>query len=1031
MAFRGLFIGIDRYVSPDINWLSCARRDAAALHALFTDTLGGSTTVLADEDATRAGIEAQLAELTTCGPEDVVVVSYSGHGAETHELVPYDTDVHDLANTAIPLERMADWFARIPARRLIFILDCCFSGGMGAKVLRVEGVPRAMRSVDSKLNQLSGEGRLILTAASATEEAYENPRLRHGFLTYYLLQALQGAEEVQSGGKVSVYRLLEYVTQRVIDAAKQIGRQQHPTMRGTLDGELTWPIFKPGALFHAAFPERVRAEASRDVASLAAFGFPPEFLHAWAEAIPGLNPLQLAAINEFGLLNGEHLVVSAPTSSGKTMVGELAALGGILERRRALFLLPLKALVGDKLRHFEQLYSPFGIRTIEATGETDDITPLLRGHYDIALLTYEKFAALILSHPHVLEQAGTIVIDEVQMLADSSRGANLEFILTLVLMRRRHGIEPQLIALSAVIGGTHGLERWLGARLLKRVERPVPLDEGLLLADGSFRYIDADTHEERRSDPLVHRQFGKGSSQDWVIPLVRKLVGEGKQVIVFRETKGEARGCAKYLAEALGLPPATDALARLPAGDPSQASHDLRAVLQRGVAFHNADLDRSERLVVEQAFRASGTPLRVLAATTTLAMGVNTPAEAVVIVGLEHPGPTPYSVAEYKNLVGRAGRLGYAQRGVSYLLALDYRHEHDFWTRYVLGAPEDVLSRFLDPATDARSLVVRVLAAARRTGSEGLADQDIIAFLESSFGAFQQVQLSGQWRWSAEDLRAALDELVQHRLAELDAEGRYRLTQLGILAGESAMEVASVLRLAGALAPLNSASVTDPALIAAAQLTAELDALTFPINKKSTQKEPQVWQFELQKQTVPASLLVALRNTARDVLHGALRAKKAVACLLFVSGRAMDEVERVLTQFGGADGAAGPVRQVAARTCDVLPTVARIAELLHPGLDLGARLSRLLIRLDLGIPSEAVELGRHAGNGLARGDYRRLLAAKLGEPAQIRAAQDEDLLNCLGNDVAKVSLVREAAEAAEHDRQRAAAVLPILEPYRE
>jgi helicase len=97
-----------------------------------------------------------------------------------------------------------------------------------------------------------------------------------------------------------------------------------------------------------------------------------------------------------------------------------------------LFLLPLKALVNDKQRQFQRLYSSFGVRTIEATGETDDISPLLRGQYDIALLTYEKFAAIALAYPHVIEQVGTIVVDEVQMIADASRGANLEFLLTLV-----------------------------------------------------------------------------------------------------------------------------------------------------------------------------------------------------------------------------------------------------------------------------------------------------------------------------------------------------------------------------------------------------------------------------------------------------------------------------------------------------------------------------------------------------------------------------------------------------------------------
>ncbi len=306
------------------------------------------------------------------------------------------------------------------------------------------------------------------------------------------------------------------------------------------------------------------------------------------------------------MLDGNNLVVSAPTSSGKTMVGELAALRNVLERKRALFLLPLKALVADKRRHFAQVYGDFGVRTVEATGETDDITPLLRGQYDIGLLTYEKFAAIALTFPTCSRRSGVIVIDEAQMIADRSRGANLEFLLTLIRMRRREGIEPQIVALSAVIGDTNGLEQWLGARLLRRTERPVPLDEGLLLGNGQFRYIDAATGKERVEGPLVQRLYGKGSNQDLIIPLVRKLVAEGQQIIVFRETKSEARSVANYLGEALGLPPAANALAALPGGDPSQASTDLRNALSRGVAFHNADLEQEGKADCRRRIPPSG-----------------------------------------------------------------------------------------------------------------------------------------------------------------------------------------------------------------------------------------------------------------------------------------------------------------------------------------------------------------------------------------------------------------------------------------
>jgi helicase len=162
MAFHGVFIGVDRYVLPHINWLSCAKRDAVALEALFSDALGETTTLLVDEDATRLRIEAEFRHLTVCNPDDTVVISFSGHGSESHELITHDADVRDLPRTAIPLDELMEWFSRIPARRLILLLDCCFSGGMGAKVLQVQAVPRRLESVEARLAQMSGEGRVIV-----------------------------------------------------------------------------------------------------------------------------------------------------------------------------------------------------------------------------------------------------------------------------------------------------------------------------------------------------------------------------------------------------------------------------------------------------------------------------------------------------------------------------------------------------------------------------------------------------------------------------------------------------------------------------------------------------------------------------------------------------------------------------------------------------------------------------------------------------------------------------------------------------
>lgn len=1032
MQFKGIFVGIDRYASPSISWLSCSKRDATALYSLFTDTLGGDTVLLTDAGATKSSIESALIDLASCAKDDVAVITFSGHGTPSHELVTYDANPANLQDTCIPLDRLLELFSNIPAKNLILILDCCFSGGVGAKVLQVDLKARDIQSTATLIDQLSGEGRLILTASAATEEAWENQKIGHGLLTNFLLEALQGAEEVRQSGKVSIYKLLEYVSSRVIASAATFGKSQQPTLRGTLDGNLSWPIFQPGNLFAQNFPDRVITPVDGNLATLLPHGFPEELIKVWSSYIDQLNQLQIDAINEFKLLEGQHLVVSAPTSSGKTLIGEMASIKGVLNRKRSFFLFPLKALVNDKFRYFTETYEAFGIRTIRATGDstTDEILPLLRGHYDICLLTYEKFAALVLANPHLLNQVGTIVVDEVQMMADENRGINLEFVLTLLRMRRQQGEEPQLIALSAVIGDMNGFERWLDARLLLRTERPVPLDEGVLLASGNFRYIDGETREEKTIH-LVTPEFRKGSSQDWIIPLVRKLVSEDKSVIVFRATRGEARNVAAYLANNLGLPPAETALALLPNNDPSLATEQLRQALAGGVAFHISDLEPDERTIIEEQFRARPSSLKVIVATTTLAMGVNTPAEAVIVAGLMHPGEKPYYIAEYKNIIGRAGRLGFSEKGLSVLISVTPADEHKHWEQYVKGSPEDLRSQVPIDGGDPKSLITRILAAAHKsTHGAGMTAENIVDFLEQSFGVFQRRQTDGNWSWNRSQIEEALAVLAHHNLVEVQPDGVYKLTQLGFLSGESGMTVESIVRLVDALKPLGSHEITDPALIAATQVTTEMDEVLFPINKRSTQKEPQAWFGELSRQTIPRHLIGSIQRNIQDDNQATLRAKKAVACLLWITDTPIARIEEIMTQFGGKfNGAAGPLRGLKNRILDILPTTARVAEILHPDLDLAERVSKLLIRLEVGIPSQIVPLAGRLGTNLSRGDYLNLIAHNLESVEKINAAEDNILLTHLSERPDKLAALRDACERKNNDYESAPFATPILPEY--
>ena len=340
----------------------------------------------------------------------------------------------------------------------------------------------------------------------------------------------------------------------------------------------------------------------------------------------------------------------------------------------------------------------------------------------------------------------------------------------------------------------------------------------------------------------------------------------------------------------------------------------------------------------------------MIVATTTLAMGVNTPAQSVVIAGLEHPDSSPYAVAEYKNLVGRAGRLGFAERGSSYLVAMTPRDAQDFWDRYVTALPEHLELRFLEPGTDPRSLIVRVLVAGGRAtgaGRPGMTAEQIATFLEASFGAFQEEQRVGRWNWSHAELLASVEESARHGLLERREEGRFELTLLGRLAGESGTEVGSVVRLVECLRPLSPGQINDPTLLAAVQVTCELDDVYIYLNKK-TPKEAQSWVSALVSQGVAQHVLHCLARDINEQHDRAARAKRAVAALAFVSGQEINEIERLLARHGGSfDGAAGPVRSVAARTCDLLGTAARVAEILHPELDFGDRIDRLALRLTL------------------------------------------------------------------------------------
>lgn len=647
MAIKAVFVGINKHLDGTIPELSGARRDATALWALFTDTVDGlAARLLVDETAIRSEVsQAILGTLSAARETDVVVITFAGHGSPDGNLVLYDTNAADLAATALSMTALAEAFKGTKARAVLCILDCCFSGQAPARVLETVARPRNAFS----LTGIYGEGRILLAACATNESAWEQPGTGHGLLTHAVIEAMTGAE----GVSVSFPEVAGEIIRLARVEAERISVTQTPVFLGSVQGGLIFPALKRGDNFSAAFPAFAIRQMSGSFAEFAAHGFPTEIINQWtARFTQGLNALQLKAVNEHGVLSGKSLLVVAPTSSGKTMIGELAAIQAVTAGRKATFLLPYRALVNEKFEEFSERYKPTGLRVVRCSGDASNgIAPVLSGRYDLGFFTYETFLNLALGSPRLLNQLGLVVLDEGQFITDPNRGITVELIFALLLRARQRGIEPQLVVLSAVIGNVNNFDRWLDLPLLTSRQRPVPLIEGVLDRRGTFQFVDVDgttkTETLLPSNRIVQRR-DKPSSQDVIVPLAQQLLAQGERLLVFRNMRGPAQGCAKYLSKELGLGPAAAVLDVLPNQDLTGASQDLRECLAGGTAFHNTNLLRAEREAIEKEYRNPAGGIHVLAATTTLAAGINTPASTVVLAENEFVGDDgrSFTVAE-------------------------------------------------------------------------------------------------------------------------------------------------------------------------------------------------------------------------------------------------------------------------------------------------------------------------------------------------------------------------------------------------
>ena len=421
-----------------------------------------------------------------------------------------------------------------------------------------------------------------------------------------------------------------------------------------------------------------------DVADVS--GVPPWFsAHLREEGIESLYPPQAEAI-EAGVADGDSLVASIPTASGKTLIAQLAMLSVIERGGKALYIVPLRALASEKREEFEA-FEPYGVSIGVATGNYEDSGEWLAGK-DVIVATSEKVDSLVRNGAPWVDDLDCVVSDEVHLVDDPNRGPTLE--VTLAKLRR---INPnlQVVALSATVGNAGEMAAWLDAELVDSSWRPIELKTGvqygqaLHFGDGS------------------QRELRVGSSEKPTEAIVRDTLAEDGSTLVFVNSRRNAEGAAKRLANTSrdGLDDEerrrlADLAEEIRGVSDTETSEDLAACVEKGAAFHHAGCSSDHRSIVEDAFRDR--LIKVVSATPTLAAGVNTPSRRVVVrdwrrYSGEAGGMKPLSVLEVHQMMGRAGRPGRDPYGEALLLAKSHDELDELLDRYVWADPEPVESK--------------------------------------------------------------------------------------------------------------------------------------------------------------------------------------------------------------------------------------------------------------------------------------------------------------------------------------------------
>ncbi|XP_044933831.1 helicase POLQ-like isoform X1 [Mustela nigripes] len=389
-----------------------------------------------------------------------------------------------------------------------------------------------------------------------------------------------------------------------------------------------------------------------------------EKLYEWQHTCLTLNSVQ----------ERKNLIYSLPTSGGKTLVAEILMLQELLCRRRdVLMILPYVAIVQEKISGLSSFGIELGFFVEEYAGSKGKFPPIKRREKkSLYIATIEKGHSLVnsLIETGRIGSLGLVVVDELHMIGEGSRGAILEMTLAKILYTSK---TTQIIGMSATLNNVEDLQEFLQAECYTSQFRPVELKEYLKINDAIYE-VDNKAENGMTFSRLLNCQYSdtlKKMDPDHLVALVTEVI-PNYSCLVFCPTKKNCENVAEMICKFLSKEylkhrekEKHELIKNLKSISGGNVCPILKRTVPFGVAYHHSGLTSDERRLLEEAYSTGA--LCLFTCTSTLAAGVNLPARRVIL-------RAPYVAKEflkrsqYKQMIGRAGRAGIDSVGESVLI---------------------------------------------------------------------------------------------------------------------------------------------------------------------------------------------------------------------------------------------------------------------------------------------------------------------------------------------------------------------------